>query len=215
MGVRLEGIDKETLDISCIVLAGGRGLRLGRDKTGEVVGTDSLLQRVLSQLALCNRDTIIVTAGNGSLPRFDGYERYRVVTDIYPGKGALGGIYTGLASSNSPYNLVVASDMPFLNQALLRYIVSLSAGFDMVIPRLGELVEPLHAVYSLNCLPHIEELLRQGVLEVRALLGLVRVRYVEASEIERFDPEHLSLFNVNTEADLERARRIATRYVKL
>ena len=189
-------------------------MRLGRDKIQETVGADSLLQRVLSQLTPFNRDIIIVTADKKSLPQFNGYPRYRVVTDIYPGKGALGGIYTGLVKSSSTYNLVVACDMPFLNQDLLRYMVGLAEGFDLVVPRLGELSEPLHAVYAKNLLVRIERLLKRGVLEVRALFDLVRVRYVEASEIDRFDPQHLSFFNINTEADLDRARQIATRYVR-
>jgi molybdopterin-guanine dinucleotide biosynthesis protein A len=214
MGVRLEGIENYTLDITCIVLAGGKGLRLGRDKVNETVGTDSLLQRVLSQLTPFNRDIIIVTAAGKSLPQVNGCQGARVVTDIYPGKGALGGIYTGLAESSSPYNLVVACDMPFLNQALLRYMMELSAGFDLVVPRLGELVEPLHAVYSKSCLVSIERLLKKGNLGIMALFDLVKVRYVEADEISRFDPEHLSFFNINTEADLAKARQMAMRGVK-
>jgi molybdopterin-guanine dinucleotide biosynthesis protein A len=214
MGVRLEGIEKRTLDITCVVLAGGKGLRLGRDKVQETVGTDSLLQRVLFKLTPFNHDIIIVTAGRKSLPQINGYQRLRVVTDIYPGKGALGGIYTGLDASNSPYSLVVACDMPFLNQALLRYMTELIAGFDLVVPRLGGLVEPLHAVYARSCLAHMERLLKRGVMEVRALFDLVRVRYVDNDEIDRFDSEHLSFFNVNTEADLERARQIAMRSLK-
>jgi molybdopterin-guanine dinucleotide biosynthesis protein A len=212
--VRLEGIKKLTLDITCIVLAGGKSLRLGRDKIQEMVGADSLLQRVLSQLTPFNGDIIVVTAGTSYHSQLNGYQEARVVTDIYPGKGVLGGIYTGLVESGSSYNLVVAGDMPFLNQALLCYMVELSAGFDLVVPRVGELVEPLHAVYARECLPHIERLLKGGVLGVRALFEMVRVRYVEAEEVDRFDPGHLSFFNVNTEADLEKARQIAMRYVK-
>ena len=214
MGARLEGIEKHTLDITCIVLAGGKGLRLGRDKVRETIGTDNLLQRVLSQLSAFNRDIIIVTAGQKSLPRINGYKRSRIVTDIYPGKGALAGIHAGLAESKSHYNLVVASDMPFLNQALLRYMVEVSAGFDLVVPRLGKLVEPLHAVYARSCLPHIDRMLKRGNLEVRGLFKLVKVRYLEAGEIERFDPEHLSFFNINTEADLERARQLVMEEAK-
>jgi molybdopterin-guanine dinucleotide biosynthesis protein A len=93
-------------------------------------------------------------------------------------------------------------------------MMELSAGFDLVVPRLGELVEPLHAVYSKSCLAPIEKLLKRGIMEVRALFDLVKVRYVESDEIDRFDPEHLSFFNVNTEADLEKARQMAMRYVK-
>ena len=197
------------MNISCIVLAGGKGLRLGRDKVQEVIGNSNLLQRVVSQLSSFNNDIIVVIASGKSLAQFTGYPRFRIATDIYPGKGALGGIYTGLVVSNSLYNLVVACDMPFLNQALLQYMVQVSPGFDVVVPRVGNWVEPLHAVYSKSCQAPIERLLSQGEVRVRALFGLVKVRYIEGDEISRFDPKHLSFFNINTEADLEMAQQLA------
>ena len=196
------------MDISCIVLAGGKGLRLGRNKVLESVGNRSLLERVITSISLLKCDIIIVTASGQSFPQLTGYPELRIATDIYPGKGALGGIYTGLVASNSFYNLIVSCDMPFLNQALLRYMIQLSPGFDAVVPRLGNMVEPLHAVYSKSCLTSIEQLIKQGNLKVSDVLPLVRVRYVEAEEINMFDPEHLSLFNINTEADLEKAREL-------
>jgi molybdopterin-guanine dinucleotide biosynthesis protein A len=189
-----------------MVLAGGGGLRLGADKTVETVGDRSLLEWVLLQLSFLDSDILLVTAQELSYPWLEGYSRLKVVTDIYPGNGPLGGSYTGLKLSNSFYNLVVACDMPFLNRALLGYMVGVSAGYDLVVPRLEGLVEPLHAVYSRACLAPIERLLKQGILGVRELFHLVRVRYVEAEEIDRFDPEHLSFFNVNTRSDLARAR---------
>ena len=197
------------MNISCIVLAGGKGLRLGRDKTVEAVGNTSLLERVVSNLSLFNSDIIIVTAVKQFLPQFIDYPKLRLVADIYPGKGALGGVYTGLATSDSFYNLVVACDMPFLNRDLLRYMVQLADGFDLVMPRLGNLVEPLHAVYSKGCLTSMENLLKQGNLKVSDLLALVKVRYVEAEEINQLDPKHLSFFNINTETDLETAQELA------
>jgi len=197
------------LDISCIVLTGGKGLRLGHDKTAETVGNTSLLERVVFYLSLFNSDIIIVTASKQSLSQFIGYPKLRIVADTYPDKGPLGGIYTGLVASDSLYNLVVADDMPFLNQALLRYLIQLCGDFDLVVPRLGSMVEPLHAVYSKSCLTPVENLLKQGSLKIQELFNLVRVRYVEAEEINRFDPRHLSFFNINTEADLETARELA------
>lgn len=196
------------MDVSCIVLSGGKGLRLGKDKALETIGQRSLLEQVLFQLSLFNSDILIVAAREQSYPQLDGYPRLRVVSDIYPNRGPLGGIYTGLKVSDSFYNLVVACDMPFLNRALLSYMIGVSAGFDLVVPRLGDMIEPLHAVYSRGCLAPIERLLRQGSLSIRELFTLVRVRYVEAEEIDRFDPRHLSFFNINAKADLERARRL-------
>jgi len=197
------------LETSCIVLAGGKSLRLGQDKVLETVGNRSLLQQVVSCVSLLSSDVIIVTTRQRTFSQSIDYPKLKVVTDIYPDKGPLGGIYTGLATSTSFYNLVVASDMPFLNQALLRYMIQLSANFDLVVPRVGNLVEPLHAIYTKSCLAPIEQMLKQGELSVNKLFNLVRVRYVEAEEIERFDPKHLSFFNINTEADLERARELA------
>lgn len=196
------------MDINCIVLAGGKGLRLGHNKVLEPIGNGSLLQRVINSIRFLRSDIFIVTASGQSLPQLAGQPGLRIVTDIYPGKGSLGGLYTGLTASNSFYNLVVACDMPFLNQALLRYMAQVSAGFDAVVPRLGNMVEPLHAIYSKSCLAPIERLLKQDNLKVRDMLPLIRIRYVEAEEIDMFDPKHLSIFNINTEADLEKAREL-------
>ncbi len=196
------------MDIGFIVLAGGKGLRLGQDKASETIGDRSLLERVVSRLALFDSDILIVSASERIFPQLNGYPRLRTVADIYLNKGPLGGVYAGLKASDSFYNFVVACDMPFLNQALLRYMMQISAGFDLVVPRLGELVEPLHAVYSRACLAPIESLLKQGDLRLRRLFALVEVRYVEAGEIDRFDPQHLSFFNINNEADMERAKKL-------
>ncbi len=196
------------MDIGCIVLAGGGGLRLGQNKSLETIGERSLLEWVLCRLSFLDSDILLVTTKELPYPWLIDYPKVRVVTDLYPGKGPLGGIYTGLKLAGPFYNLVVACDMPFLNRDLLRYMIEASAGFDLVIPRLGELVEPLHGVYAKACLAPIERLLGQGVLSTREVFSLVRVRYVEAEEIDRFDPSHLSFFNINTESELAKARAL-------
>lgn len=194
---------------SYIALAGGKSLRLGRNKIYEIIEGKTLLERVISCLSSFEGEIIIVKAGEQSLPKLKKYASPKVVADIYPEKGPLGGIYTGLAQSSSPCNVVVAGDMPFLNRALLQYMIELSDGYDVVVPRLGKFVEPLHAVYSWNCLEPIRNFLKQDKLMVTRLFDLLKVRYVEAEEIDRFDPEHLSFFNINTEDDLKTAQRIA------
>ncbi len=196
------------IDKSFIVLAGGKGARLGRYKALETINNESLIQRVVSSLSFFDSDIILVIAKGQQLPQFASYPKLRIVTDAYAGRGPLVGIYTGLLASASNYNLVVACDMPFLNLALLGYMFKISAGFDMVIPRLGNLVEPLHTVYSRECLSAIDQLIKEDNYTTDQLPSLVKVRYVEAGEIDRFDPEHLSFFNINTQDDLEAARRL-------
>jgi len=200
------------LDIGGIVLAGGKGIRLRKDKALETISKRTLLEQVVFQLSLLDGDIPIVIASGRRYPQLADYPRLRIAGDIYPGKGPLGGIYSGLKASDSFYNLVVACDMPFLNRDLLLYMVEAAIGFDLVVPRLGNLIEPLHAVYTKDCLSPMERLLEKDSLSVRGLFPMVRVRYVEAEEIEWFDPEHLSFFNVNTGTDLERARGLIERF---
>ncbi|NQT05748.1 MAG: molybdenum cofactor guanylyltransferase [Dehalococcoidia bacterium] len=197
------------MEISSIVLAGGKSLRLGRDKVFETVGGRNLLDLVIDRVTPLSRETILVTASNNVMVKSDNYSGLKTVTDIYPGRGPLGGVYTGLITSSSFCNLVVASDMPFLNTALLRYMMKVLADFDLVVPRMGNLVEPLHAIYTKNCLEPMEHLLKQDKLPIHRLFPMARTRYLEADEIEPFDPEHLSFFNINTRADLLKAEEIA------
>lgn len=190
-----------------IVLAGGNSLRLGRSKAMEKAGGQTLLQWVIDSLTLLDSEILVVIAPGQPPPRCL-REEVRIAVDLYPGKAALGGIYTGLAVSNSFHNLVVACDMPFLNLALLRYLIQLSADFDAVVPQIGGKIEPLHAIYSKNCLAPIEQQIKQGQLKVRGFLDKVKVRYVDDQKIAQLDPQYLSFFNVNTLADLKRARAL-------
>ena len=199
------------MDTNCIVLAGGKSLRLGRNKVLETVGNRSLLYQTISRVNPLCSEVIIVTVQEQVIPQLASHPELKIVTDIIPGKGPLGGIYTGLVTSDSFQNLVVACDMPFLNESLLRYMLDISAGFDIVIPRVGKLVEPLHAIYTKSCLAIAEELIKQDNLCIYELFSSVRIRYVEVEEIDRFDPEHLSFFNINTEADLKKARELNRR----
>ncbi|HFD40695.1 MAG TPA: molybdenum cofactor guanylyltransferase, partial [Anaerolineae bacterium] len=119
--------------ISGIVLAGGQSRRLGRDKALLEIEGRPLLARTVHTLAALSDDLIVVT---------NAPERYaplglpvRFVADEKPGIGSLMGLYSGLKAAHHPYALVVACDMPFLNPALLRYLLSLTAGYDIVIPR--------------------------------------------------------------------------------
>jgi molybdopterin-guanine dinucleotide biosynthesis protein A len=190
--------------ITSIILAGGGSSRFGQVKALETMGGKSLIRWVVDSLTPLSQEVFIVVAQGEDL--LYSSPLVKVIEDIYPGKGPLGGIYSGLTASSSPRAIVVGCDMPFLNSALLSYMAGLSPGFDIVVPRIGEILEPLCAVYSQDCLTPIRSLLERGELAVRRLFSLVKVRYVEEKELKRFDPECLSFFNVNTRAKLKEAR---------
>ena len=194
--------------MTSIILAGGRSLRLGRSKPLQAIGGKSLIQWVIDRLAIFSTEIIIATAHGEAIPCVSD-AKIKTVADIYPGKGPLVGIYSGLVASSSPRAIVVGCDTPFLSVGFLEHMTRISSIFDAVVPRIENEVEPLCAVYSKTCLAHIQELLEQNDLRIDRLFGVVKVRYVEEDEINSFDPEHLSFFNVNNQADLDRARELA------
>ena len=112
-------------------------------------------------------------------------------------------------ASKDKYNFVVSCDLPFLNAGLISYMIELTEGHDIVVPRLNGLVEPLDAIYSKHCLIPIKRQLDRNELKIQSFFGQVKVRYIRESEIKKYDPKGIAFFNVNTEEDLEKARLMA------
>lgn len=197
------------MEISCIALAGGSSTRFGRNKLFEVIDGKTLFARVISKLSLFESEIIIVTSERTNIPQDTAYTKAKIVKDIFPGKGSLGGIFTGLKTSKTLYNIIVACDMPFLNFNLLKYFVSLADGFDLVASVENNKFEPLHAVYSQNCISPIENIIQnKNNARIIEILPRVKVREISQVEIDKIDPYHLSFINVNTEEDLKIAREI-------
>ena len=193
-------------NLTVATLAGGKSSRMGTDKSFVRVLGRPLVEDVLAHVAGIGAEIIIVT----NRPEDYRYLSVPLFTDVLPDKGALGGIYTALHSSSQPHTLCVACDMPFVVRPLLDYLISLIPEGDAIIPRLNGEAEPFRAIYSQVCLGPIRAALDAGKMRVISFFPDVRVRFVDEPEIDRFDPQHLSFFNVNTPEDLERARRLAT-----
>jgi molybdopterin-guanine dinucleotide biosynthesis protein A len=194
--------------MTSIILAGGRSSRLGRNKSLQTVAGKTLIQWAINRLAILSTEIIVATARGEEIP-YSSNISLKTVADIHPGKGPLAGIYSGLIASSSPRAIVVSCDTPFLSVGLLEYMTQTCPGFDIVVPRIQEKIEPLCAVYSKSCAAPIRKLLKQNELKIIELYPMVTVRYIEEAEIDRFDPEHLSFFNINSQSDLDRARQLA------
>ena len=187
-----------------IILAGGSSSRLGQNKALVRIAGCSLIERVVDVLRPLVADLLLVA--QAAEPFADLH--LPTVSDIYPGMGTLGGLYTGLCTMRTEYGLVVGCDMPFLNAGLLRFMISRTCGYDVVMPRIGKYHEPLHALYSRRCVPALERSILAGPRRILEALSGAHIRYIKESEIDRFDPDHLSFFNVNTPDELERARSL-------
>ena len=185
-----------------IVLAGGLSTRAGQDKAGlPWCGTD-FLHTVLERLGQVCPERIVVM-NRVWIPDVPGV---KVVGDIIPQCGPLSGIHAGLSSCPDQQAFITACDMPFLAPAAVEYLLSVSSGWDAVVPVRGSELEPLFAVYARSCIPVIESLLQQNFRKVQRLFSLIRYRTIDCEEFRRFDP-HLNLFrNINTMDEYREAK---------
>lgn len=179
---------------------------MGRDKRSLELEGATLFARALSVLEALFPEVLISVAD--VLP--EGVEvRQRVVTDLIPNCAALGGLYTGLSFATHPRVFLAACDMPFLSPSVIRAMVEQDPRADVVMARLPQGLQPMHALYSKRCLPHLETMAREGNLKVQELVqqqGLV-IRIVGEEELRGAEAP-LSFLNVNTPADLEFARKL-------
>ncbi len=193
---------------SAIILAGGLGTRLARqDKAVVVLDGETLLGRVHGRLASLTDDVVIVLRSDQELgPALaEAATGATIVRDLPGYGGVLAGMSAGLEAARHEWSLCVACDMPFVQIPLVRHMWSLHRGWDAVVPRLPAGLEPLHAFYHQRCLTPLRLALSEGQRRVVSFYARLRVRYVDDGEIVRYDPQHLSFFNINTPEDLTHA----------
>ena len=181
-----------------IILSGGGNTRMGQNKAFLRVGGERLIDRTVRLFRSLFREVIIVAAN--PLDYLD--QDAAIVTDILPGRGALGGLYTGLFYAADEYAFVAACDIPFLNRSFLEYMASQADGYDIVVPAPPDGLQPLHAVYSRRCLPAIRSLLDRNRLQIKEFYPGRTILRIEPDILRSFDPEGRMFINVNTPEDL-------------
>ena len=124
------------------------------------------------------------------------------VADNFPGTGPLAGIEAAMKASSAPWLFVFGGDMPWLSDEMItdQATASLKAPADVLIPRIGKSIEPLHAIYRCNLHPYLESYLRAGKNNaVRTFFRPLKVRYYDLPN----DEKTLKTFtNINTPHDL-------------
>jgi molybdenum cofactor guanylyltransferase len=191
--------------LTVAINAGGKSSRMGTDKSFVALLGKPMIEHVLERVSeLGQAETILIT----NKPELYTPLKLPMFSDVLPEKGSLGGIYTAIYNSRSDYTLCVACDMPFLNPALLRYMISLvGAETDVIVPRVEGYPEGLHAIYSKRCLEPIRRKLDADRLKVIGFYDEVRVRYLDEPEYQPFDPKGLSFRNINTPEELRQAQQ--------
>ncbi|PKN53326.1 MAG: molybdenum cofactor guanylyltransferase [Deltaproteobacteria bacterium HGW-Deltaproteobacteria-13] len=191
-------------DITGIILAGGKNSRMGVNKAFLEVGGIRLIDKTLEIYRQIFNEIIIVTNDPLAYLEFDGAV---IVTDIYKGKGPLGGIYTGLFYANYSHAFVSACDMPYLSKDFILYLIEQSDRYDVVVPELPEGFQALHAIYSSRCLLYIKRMIEADKLKIRDFYKEVRVLSITEEKIKPFNEDGNLFHNLNTPEDLKAYHR--------
>lgn len=197
------------MTVGGIILGGGKSSRMGQPKATLPFGSELMLQRVHRLLNEVVRPIVVVAAEEQTLPELPAGTLF--ARDERPGRGPLEGLLAGLKVMRPLCDLVYVTgcDVPLLQPALVRHLISLVPEHDAVAIRDGEFVHPLSAVYRTSVVPVIEALLARDQLRPLYLLQQIKARFVPASELTASDPELLSLRNLNRAEDYFAALQLA------
>ncbi len=198
---------------SALILAGGRGSRIGyREKALMDINGKPLLAFVIESLEKVV-DNIIISVRDteqGELlgSRFPGFI---FAYDIYRNKGPLAGILSGLLACKDEFCFIAACDMPFINDKVVGMLFKKSEFHDAAIPKWEDgFLEPLHAVY--RCKPMVLETkkaIESGETIILAPIFKLKVNYVGIDEIKKLDPELKTFMNINTPEDIQQITKNA------
>lgn len=194
--------------LTLVIQAGGESRRMGTDKALVPFLGVPLIERVIARLAGLG-DELVVTANQPGAYR---YLNLPIFSDLLPGRGALGGLYTALHAASQPLVAVVACDMPFANAGLLaaQRDLLLAEGADAVIPRTSGGTEPFHALYRREaCLPAVQAALEAEKWRVDAWFPNANIHFLTPEETRLHDSLGIAFWNVNTLDELVRAEQFA------
>ena len=185
-------------DITGIILAGGKNSRMGDNKAFLKIDgirlIDNILsvyQRIFSEIFIATNDPLLYIQ----------FPKINIVTDIYKGKGSLGGIYTGLFYAKYDYSFIAACDMPYLNADFILFMIDQIDRHDIIVPELPEGFQSLHAIYSRHCLPAINKMILEDRLKISGLYKEMRLLKITEDKIKPFNIDRRLFFNINTPED--------------
>ena len=176
---------------------------MGENKAFIEIEGIHIIHRIYNLFKELFQETIIVTNQKDLFSNFE----TKIFTDLIPNKGALGGLYTGIFFSTYQYSFCVACDMPFIKKDLVQFLLEQIKKEDVIIPRTKDGLQPLHAIYSKNCLNPIKKVIDLGKYSIIDFYDMVQVKVIYEQDFISIDPLGESFVNVNTPVELLSIRR--------
>lgn len=192
---------------SVVILAGGFGRRLGRDKATCPAAGRPLLHWTALAAAAATDDIVVVRREDQEFPTAVGAP-WREVCDRRPERGPLAGLEAALEQIAHDAAVLIACDMPLVRAEVLAVVAEAVRGTEIAMPVVEGYAQPLLAAYRRSVAPHVRALLDDGEGRLRALLPLVDRVLIAEEDLRLRDPQLESLTNVNRIEDLERVEGI-------
>lgn len=192
--------------ISGVILAGGANKRFNSTtKSNIVINGKTIISRIVDTISDIFDEIIIVT---NTPEEFKEYSNYKIVGDHFLKIGPLGGIHAALKESSKEALFVFAGDMPLLDKKyIIRQIDFYNSNIcDILIPRINQFIEPLHAIYNITLIEKLEEYLTSDTnYAVRDFFKFVNVLYMQLEESEETKN---AFININSPSDIFRIEKI-------
>lgn len=185
---------KKTTEISAVILAGGKSLRMNGNKALLPVSGVRLIEKITNMIENYFNEIII---SSNSREIFD-FLPYEVVIDEKSNQGPMMGILSCLKVSSNDVNFVIACDIPEINFSFIEKMMPYTDNFDIVVPISGEnQFEPLFAFYNKNLISSMEKLLNQGVRKISELFQKCRTKYIPLEKNRWY-------YNLNSKKDYDK-----------
>jgi len=204
----------ERLPVTAAVLAGGRSMRMGVDKTLLPVDGETLLARVVEAVSQVCAHTVVVTNRPEQIAEAGLPDDTPVFVDETPNQGPLGGLVTALREAPDDWVLAIAADVPYLEPEIIRALWEARDGARVVVPVTEKGLEPLLALYHRDCLPVARRVLASGRRRLVAIFAEVPVVEVPLEALRTADPSMRSFLNVNTPEDLSDIREAESEHAE-
>lgn len=199
------------MEISGIILAGGKSSRMKFNKAFAEIGGQRIIDILIKNFNKNFAETIIIC----NEPQLFSNMGVQVYTDLIPRLGPLSGIHAGLTYARNNRVFVCGCDMPFVSMEIVEYLLGRLGDHDSAVTEIEGQLQPTAAVYSRRCLPLLNECLENGWLKLTRLFHeQLDAVVVDESELTVFGDVHELFFNINNADDLERAQIIGGRLLK-
>ena len=190
-----------------VVLAGGKSMRFGDNKSQAQLKGKILIDYILSEIINDFREVIIVA--NDPIEHLSS-DKITKIVDFKKNLGPLGGVFSAMKwvkDNDKKYQWIVTfpSDTPFFKNKIMNSFLNKinEKESELFFMKSNEKRHNIFGLWSMDLINQLEKDLETGSRKVEKWANSIGVKTINMS-FEKEDP----FFNINTKEDLEKAEKI-------